>query len=137
MTTQAKRAKALDPELVAVAKAFETQYNAQDAEKVAAMFAADGRYISAFYEPAESAAAIKTMCENYYKERDPRNVQIETHYTECSGDVGFSLGVTKTNVKLPDGKRADLSAKWLCCARREAGVWKIVALMVNLDHPPK
>ena len=137
MTTQLTPAKALDPELVALAKAFETHYNAHDAEKVAALFAADGRYFLAFYEPAEGIAAIKAMCQDYYKERDPRNVQIETHYTEGSGDLGFSLGVTKSNVKLPDGKRADLGAKWLCCGRREAGELKIVALMVKLDQPPK
>jgi len=137
MTTQPKPAKALDPEAVALAKAFETHYNAHDAEKVAALFAADGRYFLPFYEPAEGIAAIKATAQDYYKERDPRNVRIETLYTERSGDVGFSLGVTKSNVQLPDGKRADISANWVSCGRIEAGVLKIVALMLKLDQPPK
>ena len=135
MTVQPKPAKALEPELVGVAKAFETYYNAHDADKLAALFTADGRLFYPFSETAEGPAAVRDLLREYFKERDPRNAVIEVHYTECPGDVTFSLGTTKSNIRLPDGTRADISGRWMSYGRCEPGGLKIAALMVTLDQP--
>lgn len=119
----------------ALAKEFETLYNARNIEKLVALFAIDGRLMPMFREAAQGPNALRTMLKEGFERHDPRNHVIETKYVEFSGDLGFSIGVSTHNMLLPDGKRGDDRGKWVTTLRREGGQWKIVALTYTTDLP--
>jgi uncharacterized protein (TIGR02246 family) len=128
---------ALDPEqsIRAVAKEFETHYNARDIEKLLALFANDGRILAPFREGVAGRGPVRTVLEEGFKKYEPRNTVIETTYVEYSGDIAFSLGTNTSNILMPDGSRIDDRGKWMTSMRRERGQWQLVALIYNTDLP--
>lgn len=119
----------------ALAKEFETQYNARNVEKLLVLFAIDGRLMPMFREAAQGPKALRTMLQEGFARHDPRNHVVETNYVEISGDLAFSIGVSSHNARLPDGTRILDRGKWVTTLRREGGQWKIVVLMYTTDLP--
>lgn len=128
---------ALDPEqaIRALAKEFETHYNARDMEKLLALFTDDGRLLAPYREAVQGYPALRSMMQEGFNQYDPRNTVIEATHVEYSGDIAFSIGTSTNNVRLPDGTRIDDRGKWVTTLRRKLGQWKLVALIYNTDLP--
>ncbi len=128
---------ALEPEeaIRALAKEYETYYNARNVERLVGLFASDGRILPMFDKKAEGREQLRTRLQEGFDQFDPRNVMIETTHVEFSGDIAFSLGTVSGNVRLPDGSRQDDQGKWVAGLRRERGQWKLAALIHNTDLP--
>jgi uncharacterized protein (TIGR02246 family) len=128
---------ALDPEqaIRALAKEFQTHYNARDIEKLLALFTDDGRLLVPHRDAAQGRAALRSAMQEGFNQYDPRNTVIEPTHVEYAGDVAFSIGHHTNNVRLPDGTRIDDRSKWVTTLRREFGKWKLVALIYNTDLP--
>ncbi len=128
---------ALDPEraIRALAKEFQTLYNARDIEKLLALFTDDGRLLLPHRDAAQGQAAMRPAIQEGFDRLDPRNTVIEPTHIEYAGDIAFSIGHHTNNVRLPDGTRIDDRSKWVTALRRERGQWKLVALIYNTDLP--
>jgi len=128
---------AAEPEqaIRALAKEFETQYNARNIEKLVALFASDGRLMPMFREEAQGPSALRIVLKEGFERHDPRNHVVETKQVEFSGNLAFAIGVSTHNMILPDGNRGDDRGKWVTTLRRENGQWKIVALIYTTDLP--
>ena len=128
---------ALDPEqaIRALAKEFQTLYNARDIEKLVALFTDDGRLLLPHRDAAQGQAAMRAAIQEGFDQLDPRNTIIEPTHIEYAGDTAFSIGRHTNNVRLPDGTRIDDRSKWITALRRERGQWKLVSLIYNTDRP--
>lgn len=137
MTAQPTPAPALDPErdIRALAKEFETHYNARDIDRLLALFADDGQLLVPNRDRAQGQVVLRAMFQEVFSQFDPRHNVIETTHVEHSGDIAFSIGYHTSNVRLPDGTRIDDRGKWVTALRRELGKWKLVGLIYNTDLP--
>ncbi len=128
---------ALDSETAirALAKEFETCYNARDIEKLLLLFTDDARLLVPNHDPVQGHVAIRALLQEGFDQFDPVSNVIEPEHVEHAGDIGFSMGRHMNNVRLPDGNRMEDHGKWVTALRREHGQWKLVALIYNTNLP--
>jgi uncharacterized protein (TIGR02246 family) len=137
MAAQATPAPLIDTETAIheLARKYQDYYNARKLDEVVALFTEDGSLLAPNRKPACGRKEIRSLLEEAIRHSDPRNVVIETRQYEFSREVAFSIGISTSNVRLPDGTRFDDRAKWVATMRNERGEWKMVALMYNSDLP--
>ncbi len=137
MAAQPVRVPELDDEqaIRALAKQFESHYNARDVEKLLALFTDDGRLLVPHREAAHGRAEMRALFQEGLDWFDPHDTVIAPTHIEFSGDVGFTIGYSTHNVRFLYGRRIDEHRKWITTLRREHGQWKLVALIYNTDLP--
>lgn len=82
---------------------------------------------------AQGKRALRESFQRDFDEFDPRTLKAETTHVEIRGDIAFSMGTFKVNLKTPTGKRIDDRGNWLAASRRVGTTWKIVAHCYNSD----
>ena len=118
-----------------LAQQYEAHSNARRFDDITSLFAEDGSLLVPNHKVACGRAEIRTVLQEMFQTFDPRNIKIETRQYEYSRDVAFSIGISTSSVKLPDGTRFDDRSKWVAAMRNQKGEWKLVALIFNSDLP--
>ena len=129
-------ATATDEQLIrSIPVEFVRYHDARDIDKLVNLYTDDGRNMMPFHPIAQGKPALRQMFEMAFQQYDQKNLKVDTTHVEISGDIAFSLGTFKVNVKLPNGKRIDDQGKWLVTLRRHANAWKMSNHCFNSDLP--
>lgn len=125
-----------DEEMVrAIPKEFIRYHDERNINGLVNLFTDDGRIMPPFRPVAQGKAALRESFQRDFDEFDPRTLKVETTHVEVHGNIAFSAGTFKLNMKIPTGKRIDEQGKWLAASRRVGTTWKIVAHCWNSDLP--
>lgn len=111
---------ALPAELGAVLRAYETAWEARDAEALAALFTDDGFVLRPGYPPVRGRSAIRTA---YAQSGGPLSLIAYDYAVE--GDTGWIIGGYGPEPGFPPG------GKYVLALRRVEGAWRIHADMDN------
>ncbi|MEQ8330950.1 MAG: SgcJ/EcaC family oxidoreductase [Longimicrobiales bacterium] len=111
---------ALPDELGAVLRAYETAWEARDAEALAALFTDDGFVLRPGYPPVRGRSAIRTA---YARSGGPLSLIAYDYAVE--GDTGWIIGGYGPEPGFPPG------GKYVLALRRVEGAWRIHADMDN------
>lgn len=119
----------------AIPEEFTRYYEARNVDKLLELFADDGCQMPPFHPIAQGKTALRQSFEQSFKEYEPKGLQVTTTLVDVFGDLAFSIGTFKLNLKLPAGKRIDDVGKWIVTLRRVSNTWKMVAHCWNSDLP--
>jgi uncharacterized protein (TIGR02246 family) len=119
----------------AIPQEFTRYHDERNIDKLVNLFTDDGRTMVPTRPVAEGKTALRESFQRDFAEFDPRTLKSDTTHVEVFGDLAFSIGTFKVNVKTPTGKRIDDQGKWLAASRRVGTTWKIVAHCWNSDLP--
>jgi ketosteroid isomerase-like protein len=119
-----------DAELKAFVEAWEQAFNANELDKVAAMYVEDGRRMPPNAETAMGHDGI--LAQLKASRALMSGVELEFEKTVVDGTLAATLGTYK--IKGPDGSVVD-NGKWLAVGRKTDGGWKTVSDIWNSDQP--
>lgn len=127
---------ATDEQLIrSIPREFVRSHDARDIDKLVSLYTEDGRNMMPFHPIAQGKPALRQVFELAFQQYDQKNLRVDTTLVEISGDIAFSIGTFKVNVKLPNGKRIDDQGKWLVTLRRIGTAWKMSTHCFNSDLP--
>ncbi len=118
-----------------VAQDFVLYHQERNLDRLVGLYSDDGRIVAPFRPLAQGKTALRESFQRDFDEFDQRGLKVNTTHVEVRGDIAFSLGTFKVNIKAPTGKVIDDQGKWLAAARRVGTAWKIVAHCWNSDIP--
>ena len=121
--------------LRAIPQEFMSYHDERNIDKLVNLFTDDGRILAPFRPVAQGKTGLRESFRRAFDEFDQRTLKVDTTHVEVCGDMGFSMGTFKVNIKMPTGKRIDDQGKWLVAARRVGKTWKIAAHCWNTDLP--
>ncbi len=125
-----------DEEMIgALPHEFVRYHNERNINGLVNLFTDDGRTMVPFHPLAQGKAALRESFQRDFDEFDSHTLKAETTHVEVRGDIAFSLGTYKVNVRTPTGKRIDDQGSWLAATRRVGNTWKIVAHCYTSDLP--
>lgn len=117
----------------ALAHSWETHYNAQEPERVAALYVAD-----AWTAPAEGGMLQGLeKVQGWVAENtaDAPTVEIEPVETVVLDDKALGMGRYSVTTTGPDGNPMEFSGAYMNALGKVDGEWKIVGSMTNYDSP--
>jgi uncharacterized protein (TIGR02246 family) len=119
--------------IAALADSWETRYNAQEPERVAALYGAD-----AWTAPAEGGMLEgREQVQGWVAENtaDSPTVEIEPMETVILDDKALGMGRYTVTTTGPDGNPMEFSGAYMNALDKVDGEWKIVGSMSNYDSP--
>lgn len=119
-----------DPVLNKLAAEFEAAFSAQDAAKVAALYADDAVVMAANQPMIKGRANIEADVRRDFKDGATK-LQLKPMESAIIGDFAFEAGTSASTVK---GK--PVPGKYLTVYRRVGKDWKIVYDSYGPDQPP-
>ena len=117
-------------ELQAFVESWEKAFNANELEKVAAMYVEDGARMPPNAETAKGRDAILGQLKA--SRALMSGVELEFDKTVVEGTLAATHGTYK--IKGPDGSVVD-HGKWLAVGRKVDGGWKTISDIWNSDRP--
>lgn len=119
-----------EPVLNKLAAEFETAFNAQDAKKVAALYAEDAVVMPPNRPMIKGRAAIEADLQRDFKEGVSK-LQLRPMESAIMGDRAYEAGTSTATV---NGK--PISGKYVVIFERIGNEWKIVYDSFSADQPP-
>ena len=119
-----------EPVLNKLAAEFETAFNAQDAKKVAALYAEDAVVMPPNRPMIKGRAAIEADLQRDFKEGVSK-LQLRPMESAIMGDRAYEAGTSTATV---NGK--SISGKYVVIFERIGNEWKIVYDSFSADQPP-
>jgi ketosteroid isomerase-like protein len=119
-----------DAELEGFVEAWEKAFNANELEKVAAMYVEEGRRMPPNAETAMGRDGI--LAQLKASRALMSGVELEFEKTVVEGTLAATHGTYK--IKGPDGSVVD-HGKWLAVGRKTDGGWKTISDIWNSDRP--
>ncbi|MEJ2539891.1 MAG: SgcJ/EcaC family oxidoreductase [Gemmatimonadota bacterium] len=119
--------------IAALADSWETRYNAQEPERVAALYVAD-----AWTAPAEGGwLEGREQIRGWVAENTAgaSTAEIEPMETVILGDRALGMGRYSVTTTGPDGNPMEISGAYMNALSKVDGEWRIVGSMSNYDSP--
>jgi ketosteroid isomerase-like protein len=118
-------------DLAGRAATWEKEYNAENLNAVAALYAADGCRMPPNAPIAQGSEGILAQLKTG-KEKGIAKVKIAVTAAETSGDLGYGTGTYE--ILAADGSHVD-HGKWMNYSKKSKGTWKIQCDIFNSDMP--
>jgi uncharacterized protein (TIGR02246 family) len=124
-----------DPTLDKLAREFEAAFNAQDAAKLAAMYAEDAILMPPNHPMVKGRAAIEAFFKQDFKQ-GVTGVQLKPMESAVSDTQGFEAGTAVVTIKRTGGANVTDHGKYVVVFKRVGSDWKIAYDAFNSDQAP-
>jgi uncharacterized protein (TIGR02246 family) len=131
-----RQASAPAAEIARIADAYSSAILAGDARELAGLFAIDGSYLPPHQPAVKGRLAIQHHFEMFFKSPARMTGFSLSHFdTTVEGDVAYDVGTSEQRLRLPDGKTASETSKYVAVLKRIQGRWLLAYLTYNSDSP--
>lgn len=122
----------VDPKVSAIAKSYETAFNARDAAKTAALFAEDAVVNPPNAAAVRGRAAIEASIKKDFEVLS--NLVITPTESAISGNLAYDTGTYSMSIKTPSGTVND-KGKYVVLLKKVGDSWLVAHEIFNSDMP--